>query len=107
MPSTLFEAGVPTGTWFMIYTLIEEELLPVSLNCFRAIEQYNIQMKNYELNKGKNNWKVAEHGRMQTEKIAHMQGVQTGIFHNNVTLVATALKDRVSLMLAKYISWPQ
>jgi hypothetical protein len=39
---------------------------------------------------------------MQTEKIAHMQGVQTGIFHNNVTLVATALKDRVSLMLAKY-----
>jgi hypothetical protein len=48
MPSTLFEAGVPTGTWFMIYTLIEEELLPVSLNCFRAIEQYNIQMKNYE-----------------------------------------------------------
>jgi hypothetical protein len=27
---------------------LKEELLPVSLNCFRAIEQYNIQMKNYE-----------------------------------------------------------
>ena len=31
-----------------------------------------------------------------------MKGVQTGILHNNVTLVAMAVKDRVNTILAKY-----
>lgn len=92
MPLTLLRAGVPRDVWLLIYALIEEELMPVSLACFREKESYAKEMSEF--------WKGS--GKASVQKTANMKGVHTGILHNNVTLVATALKDRVNSILAKY-----
>mmetsp|Transcript_6109 Transcript_6109/g.10337 ORF Transcript_6109/g.10337 Transcript_6109/m.10337 type:complete len:287 (+) Transcript_6109:63-923(+) len=91
IPETLILADVPRDVWLLIYALIEEELMPVSLACFREKEEYAKEMFKYYRNVGKT-----------SQKTADMKGVHTGILHNNVTLVATALKDRVNSILAKY-----
>ncbi|KAL7430369.1 hypothetical protein ACHAXM_002162 [Skeletonema potamos] len=93
MPDTLTAAGVPRDVWLLIYALIEEELMPVSLICFRANEEYSIEMQNYALKATVDK---------KTEKAANMKGVHLGILHNNVSLKATALKDQVNSLLARY-----
>lgn len=99
IPETLLLAGVPRDVWLLIYALIEEELMPVSLACFKANEEYSKEMLIYS----RDARSVFQPSTL-TIKIAalNMIGVQTGILHNNVTLVATALKDRVNSILAKY-----
>jgi hypothetical protein len=95
MPDTLTAAGVPRDVWLLIYALIEEELMPVSLKCFRANEEYSIEMQNYDT-------ALKAVVDKKTEKTANMKGVHVGILHNNVSLKATALKDQVNSLLARY-----
>ena len=93
MPDTLTAAGVPKDVWLLIYSLIEEELMPVSVKCFRTNEEYTIGMQNYTM-------KAATD--VKIEKIANMRGVQLGILHNNVSLQGIETKDRVNSLLARY-----
>lgn len=99
IPETLLLAGVPRDVWFLIYSLVEEELMPVSLACFKANEEYSKAMLIYN----RDAQSALKPSALTVQKTtANMIGVQTGILHNNVTLVATALKDRVNSILAKY-----
>lgn len=99
IPETLLLAGVPRDVWFLIYSLVEEELMPVSLACFKANEEYSKEMLIYN----RDARSALKPSALTVQKsTANMIGVQTGILHNNVTLVATALKDRVNSILAKY-----
>lgn len=99
IPETLLLAGVPRDVWFLIYSLVEEELMPVSLACFKANEEYSKAMLIYN----RDARSAFKPSAVTVQKAtANMIGVQTGILHNNVTLVATALKDRVNSILAKY-----
>ena len=100
IPETLLLAGVPRDVWFLIYSLVEEELMPVSLACFKANEEYSKEMFIYKRD-ARGALKPSAYLTVQ-KSTANMIGVQTGILHNNVTLVATALKDRVNSILAKY-----
>ena len=84
MPQILKNARVPLDSWILIYTLISEELMPVSVKCMQSNDIYNHAMSSSH------------------EKAVHTKGAQTGILHNNVTLIAMAVKDRVSSILAKY-----
>ena len=107
MPNVLKLAGVPRDVWFLIHTLIKKELMPVSLNCFKANEEYTIEMENYAYSKMQNHSQKKsgtsfEREMARIEKTANMKSFQVGILHNNVTLAATAVKDRVNSMLAKY-----
>ncbi len=101
MPGILRFAGVPRDVWILIYTLIKKDLMPVSLACFRAKEEYSTELRNF--------WKKSKTGMNQfdkelkrVEQATNMKGFQVGILHNNVTLVATAVKDRANSMLTKY-----
>mmetsp|Transcript_45148 Transcript_45148/g.94703 ORF Transcript_45148/g.94703 Transcript_45148/m.94703 type:complete len:268 (-) Transcript_45148:652-1455(-) len=90
IPQVLRDASVPREHWLLIYSLIEHELMPVSAKCIQSNEIYNRDMRDYN------------HTSLTLEKNAHMKGVQTGILHNNVTLVAMSVKDRVNSILANY-----
>eukprot|EP00571_Detonula_confervacea_P006993 CAMPEP_0172323050 /NCGR_PEP_ID=MMETSP1058-20130122/47742_1 /TAXON_ID=83371 /ORGANISM="Detonula confervacea, Strain CCMP 353" /LENGTH=290 /DNA_ID=CAMNT_0013038965 /DNA_START=135 /DNA_END=1007 /DNA_ORIENTATION=- len=96
MPKILKDASVPREKWLLIYTLISDELMPVSFKCVKSNETYNRDMHLYLRLKRSN------HTDATLEKAVHMKGVQTGILHNNVTIVAMAVKDRVNSMLAKH-----
>jgi hypothetical protein len=96
MPQILRDAAVPQDKWWLIYTLVMEELLPESLSCIQSNHVYNRDMKSY--------LKVQKSNYTNTglEKAIHMKGTQTGILHNNMTLIAMAVKDRINSILAKY-----
>ena len=101
MPGILRFAGVPRDVWILIYTLIKKDLMPVSLACFRANQEFSTELGNF--------WKKSKTGMNQfdkelkrVEQATNMKGFQVGILHNNVTLVATAVKDRANSVLAKY-----
>ncbi|KAL7549067.1 hypothetical protein ACHAWF_012334 [Thalassiosira exigua] len=100
MPKVLKKARVPWEQWWLVYTLISKELMPISLKCIAMNERYNCWMKAYVKDQISN--KSSYHTKVRLEKSVHMMGVQTGILHNNVTLVATAVKDRINSILAKY-----
>jgi hypothetical protein len=95
-PNVMKDASVPQGKWLLIHTLISNELMPISLKCIVSNTQYNRDMTQY-LKVQRSN-----HTNVKLEQEIHMKGVQTGILHNNVTLVAMAVKDRVNTILAKY-----
>lgn len=97
MPEILKDASVPAEKWWLIYTLVAEELMPISLKCVQNNEIYNeTYMKSYLKNQ------KSKYTDTILEKAVHMNGVQTGILHNNVTLVAMAVKDQINSLLAKY-----
>lgn len=73
MPIILKDSCVPLDKWWLMYTLILEELMPISLKCIQSNMLYNGDMKTYlsdqKLNYTDTTW----------EKLVHMKGVQTGI----------------------------
>eukprot|EP01083_Nonionella_stella_P023037 63671_1 len=68
--------------------------MPISLKCLQSNEIYHLDMESYQ--------RDCSRKGCATEKAAHMLGVQTSIFHNNVTLVAMSIKDQINSFLAKY-----
>lgn len=96
MPQILKDASVVEDDWWLIHTLISEELMPISVECLQGNEVYTSSMKSYLWDQISNNVE------MSLEKAVHMKGVQCGILHNNVTLAAMSVKDQVNAILAKY-----
>lgn len=93
MPQILRDASVPQAKWWWIYSLIQEELMPASTTCIQSNERYNYYV--HTLLKSKDLSTMISH-----DKAIH--GTQLGILHNNVTLVAMSVKDRVNAILSSY-----
>lgn len=89
MPKALSDACVPLEKWWLIYTLIAEDILPASVKCVQSNEIYNNDLKAYI--------KQSAYKKDLFEETMHMKGVQTGILHNNVTLVA--MRSRIESII--------
>lgn len=77
--------------------MVSEELMPISVKCIECNASYYRGMKLHKLHMNNPNSKLTR----ETGDY-HQKGFETGILHNNVTLVAMSVKDRVNAILATY-----